>query len=123
MMKPVTIAVIATTTVSSSADQQGRHHPRRDQPLHRVDAHHPERVDLLAHVAGAEVGGDRRAHRTGDHQRGHQRRALAEHADAVDGAAERGRADLSGDGADLDRDDHAERDRHQDRRAAATPGS
>ena len=56
MMKPVIIAVIATIDGEQSADQQGGDDAGRDQPLDRVDAHHPERVDLLAHVAGAEVG-------------------------------------------------------------------
>lgn len=51
---------------------------RGDEPLHRVDAHHPHRVDLLAGGAGAEVGGDRSRARAATEQQagGHGRTCL-----------------------------------------------
>ena len=63
-----------------------RHQARHDQHLERVERHHPEGVDLLAHVHRADLGGDRRAGSAGDHDRGHQHAELpqAEHADQID---------------------------------------
>jgi hypothetical protein len=63
-----------------------------DEVLHRVDAEHLQRVELLADLAGAEVGGDRRAGDAGQHDRGHERGELAdrgeheEPAEAIDRA-------------------------------------
>jgi hypothetical protein len=39
-----------------------------DEPLDRVDAQHHHRVELLADLAGAEVGGDRGAACSRDQQ-------------------------------------------------------
>ena len=47
--------------VEQPGDQHQRQEARHDEVLDRVDAEHLERVELLADLAGAEVGGDRRA--------------------------------------------------------------
>ena len=80
--------------------EQARHHHQREEARHdevldRVDAEHLQRVELLAHLARAEVGGDRRARHAGEHDRGDQRADFAdrreheEPAEAVERAEER----------------------------------
>src|SRR4051794_9554824 len=49
-----------------------------DEVLDRVDAQHLEGVQLLADLAGAEVGRDGRARHAGEDDRGHERRELAD---------------------------------------------
>ena len=58
-----------------------------DEHVDRVEPHHAERVDLLAHLHRAELGGDGAAGAAGDHDGGQERRQLAQRQDAdeVDG--------------------------------------
>ena len=73
--------------VEQPGDQHQREEARDDEVLHRVDAEHLQRVELLADLARAEVGGDRRAGHAGEHDRGHERRELAdrgEHEEAAE---------------------------------------
>ena len=69
-----------------------RQEARHDEVLDRVHAEHLERVELLADLAGAEVGRDRRAADAGEDDRRDERRELAdrgeheEAAEPVDGA-------------------------------------
>jgi hypothetical protein len=79
-------------------------------------------MPITAHRARPQVGTDGGADRAGDHQRGHQRGTLAQHADAVDRPDEGVGADLVGHAADLHGGDHAERDGDQDRREQRDPG-
>jgi hypothetical protein len=80
--------------VEQPGHQHERQEPRHHEVLDRVDAEHLQRVELLADLARAEVGGDRRAGDAGQHDRGHERRELAdrgqheEAAEAVDRAEE-----------------------------------
>ena len=50
-------------------DEHQREEARDDEVLDRVDAEHLQRVELLADLARAEVGGDRRAGHAGEHDR------------------------------------------------------
>ena len=61
---------------NSPVTQHQRQEARHDQVLDRVDAEHLERVELLADLAGAEVGGDRGAGHAGQHDRVDERREL-----------------------------------------------
>ena len=80
-------------------EQAGDHHQRQeagdDEVLDRVHAQHLQRVELLAHLAGAEVGGDRGAGHPGQHDRGDQRPDFAdrrqheEAAEAIERAEQR----------------------------------
>ena len=70
-----------------------RQHPRHDQVLDRVDAEHLEGVELLADLAGAEVGGDRGAGDAGDDDGGDQRRDLADRGEDEEAAEAVERAD------------------------------
>ena len=68
--------------------RQHRHHqhrrqqPRQHQPGDRVDPHDAQRVDLLVHRHGAELGGIGRAGAAGEDHGGHQRPQLAQQGDA-----------------------------------------
>ena len=62
--------------------QDRRQHPRQHQPGDRVDAHDAERVDLLVHPHGAELGREGRAGAPGQHHRRHQRAELPQQRDA-----------------------------------------
>ena len=83
-------------------------------------AHDLQRVDLLAHLHRAELGGDRRAGAAGDHDRCEQHRHFAqdEDADEIDGVCLR--AELAQLKDALLRDDRADEkiDEHDDRHAA-----
>ncbi len=103
-------------------DRQGadeRDDPRQDQDLDRIEAHGAQRVDLLAHLHGAELGGVGAAGAAGDHDRHQQHADLAQHQDAdhVDdigfGAelAEVEDALLGDDAADQEGDQHHDRHR------------
>ena len=59
--------------VEQAGDHHQRQEARHDQVLDRVDAEHLQGVELLADLAGAEVGGDRGAGDAGDDDRGDQR--------------------------------------------------
>ena len=78
--------------VEQPGDQHQGQEARHDEVLDRVDAEDLKRVELLADLACAEVGGDRRPGDAGDDDRGHERRELAdrgedeEAAEAVEGA-------------------------------------
>ena len=52
--------------VEQAGDDHQREEARHDEVLDRVDAEHLQRVELLAHLARAEVGGDRGAGHAGD---------------------------------------------------------
>ena len=52
--------------VEQARDEHQRQEARDDEVLDRVDAEHLQRVELLADLAGAEVGGDRRAGDAGE---------------------------------------------------------
>jgi hypothetical protein len=62
-----------------SADEHQRQKTWHDDALDRVDAQHLQRVELLADLAGAEVRRDRGARHAREHDRGHERRELADH--------------------------------------------
>ena len=55
--------------VEQAGDDHQREKARHDEVLDRVDAEHLQRVELLAHLARAEVGGDRGAGDAGDDDR------------------------------------------------------
>ena len=81
--------------VEQPGDEHQREEARDDEVLDRVDAEHLQRVELLADLAGAEVGGDRGAGDAGEHDRRHERRELAdrrEHEEAAE-AVERAEQD------------------------------
>ncbi len=59
--------------VEQAGDDHQRQEARHDQVLDRVDAEHLQRVELLADLAGAEVGGDRGAGDAGDDDGGDER--------------------------------------------------
>ena len=101
------------------ADHQ-RQDARHDQHLDRIEAHDPQRVDLLAHLHGADLGGEGGARAAGDHDRGQEHAEFAQDEDADE-------VDDEGRGAELLEledallgDDAAdqERDQHDDRHAA-----
>ena len=96
--------------VEQAGDQHQGEEARHDQVLDRVDAEHLEGVELLADLAGAEVGGDRGAGDPGDADAGHEgadfsdRGEHEEAAEPVERAEEReevGR--LQAGGAEVDR--------------------
>ena len=64
----------------------GRDHARQHQLLDRVRAQRADRVDLLGHLHGAQLGRDAGAHAPADHQRGEHRRQLAREREADDAA-------------------------------------
>ena len=80
---------------NSAVDDHQREEARHDEVLDGVDAEHLQRVELLAHLARAEVGGDRGAGDAGDDDRGDQRPDFAdrgeheEAAEAVERAEQR----------------------------------
>ena len=81
--------------VEQPGHEHQREEARHDEVLDRVDAEHLQRVELLADLARAEVGGDRGAGHAGQHDRGHERRELAdrgEHEEAAE-AVERAEQD------------------------------
>jgi hypothetical protein len=84
-----------------------------NQSPHRRYAHHLQRVDLLPNGPCAQIAADRRSDRAGQQQRDDDRRALPDHPETTGRADERAGADLLGEAADLDGDDHAERHRDQ----------
>ena len=63
-----------------------REEARHDEVLDGVHAEHLQRVELLAHLARAEVGGDRRAGHAGDHDRGDERPDFADRAEHEEAA-------------------------------------
>src|SRR5580765_1652688 len=106
----------ADQAVEQHRDQHRREHAGHDEPMDRADPEHLHRVDLLADLARAEVGADGRATRAGDEQAGDDRARLADDGEHTGGAGERLRAELPGEGAQLERDDRAERDGDEGRR-------
>ena len=106
--------------VEQAGDEHQREEARDDEVLDRVDAEHLQRVELLADLAGAEVGGDRRAGDAGEHDRRHERRELAdrgEHEEAAE-AVERAEEDEEVRGLQTGRA-VAERDRGDQQREPA----
>ncbi len=59
-----------------------RHQAREDQHADRVEPHHLQRVDLLAHLHRADLGGDGAARAAGDHDGGQQHADFAQLQDA-----------------------------------------
>ena len=104
--------------VEQAGDEHQRQEARHDEVLDRVDAEHLQRVELLADLARAEVGGDRGAGHAGEHDRGDEGRELAdrgqheEAAEAVQraeedeevGGLQARRAVAEGDGRDQQRE-------------------
>ena len=64
--------------VEQARDQHQGQEARHDEVLDRIDAEHLQRVELLADLARAEVGRDRRAGDAGQHDRRHEGRELAD---------------------------------------------
>ena len=103
--------------VEERRHQHQREEARHDEVLDRVDAEDLERVELLADLAGAEVGGDRGAGDARDDDRGDQRADPAdrgedeEAAEPVEraedlqrpGRLQSGRAEVEGEGRDQQR--------------------
>ena len=54
-------------------------HPRHHQHLHGLDAHHLERVDFLARLHDADLGGEGGARAAGDHDRRDQHAHFAQY--------------------------------------------
>ena len=86
MLPPLTMLATtppATRRRSRNVEQAGHEHQREeardDEVLDRVDAEHLQRVELLADLARAEVGRDRRAGDAGDDDRADHGRELADH--------------------------------------------
>ena len=96
-----------------------RQHPRQDQHLDGIETHGAQRVDLLAHLHGAEFGGVGAARAARDHDRHQQHADFAQHqhAEHIDdenvGAefAEMKDALLGNDAADQKSDQHHDRHR------------
>ena len=90
-----------------------RDQARKDQHADRVEADDGQRVDLLAHLHRADLGGDGAARAAGDHDRGQQHAELAQDQDADEVDDE----DLGAEIAQLEgallRDDGADDGRHQ----------
>ena len=113
---PNSSAKMSNRPVTIISDQEARH----DQVLDRVDAHDHQRVELVADLARAEVGGDRGAGDSGHHDRGHERRELPdrgedeEAAEAVQRAEQRERVGRLQPGRLV-----AERDRREQHRKPA----
>ena len=78
---PMTPNRSANTVSTGVIDQRGKH-PRHDQKPHRLQPHGFERVDLLAHFHGADLGGEGRTRAAGENDRRHQRPHLAQHRQA-----------------------------------------
>ena len=85
-MAPASVASDREEAEQRQHDDQ-RQHARQDEHVGRVEAHHAERVDLLAHLHRAELGGDGASGTAGHHDGGQERRELAQRQDAdeVDG--------------------------------------
>ena len=97
-----------------------REDARRDQPLQRIGAERAHGVELLGHRHAAQLGGDARADAPADHQRGEDRRQLAQQ------RRHRGLADVELGAealeavAELERQHHAGERRHGDGEARAS---
>ena len=108
--------------VEQAGDDHQRQEARHDEVLDRVDAEHLERVELLADLARAEVGGDRRAGDAGEDDRGHERRELADRGEHEEAAEAVDRAEQDEEVARLEaRRAVAERDRRDQQREPAEP--
>src|SRR4051794_27118975 len=105
----------ADEPVEEDGDEHAGQHAGHHEALDGVDAQHHHGVELLADLAGAEVGGDRGAAGAGDEQRGGDRPGLADHGEHGGRPGEGLRAELLDQPADLQRDHRAERDRDQRR--------
>ena len=107
---------------NSPVTQHQREEPRHDQVLDRVDAEHLERVELLADLARAEVGGDRGAGHAGEHDRVDERRELADRGEHEEAAEPVERAEQHQEVRGLQaRRLVAERDRRDQQREPAQP--
>ena len=105
--------------VEQAGDDHQRQEARHDEVLDRVDAEHLQRVELLADLARAEVGGDGRAGHAREDDRRHERRELADRREDEEAAEAVDRAEQDEEVAGLQaRRAVAERDRRD--RAAGT---
>ena len=106
--------------VEQAGDEHQRQEARDDEVLDRVDAEHLQRVELLADLARAEVGGDRGAGHAGHHDRRHERRELADRREHEEAAQAIQRAEQHEEVRRLQaRRAVAERDRRDDQREPA----
>ena len=103
--------------VEQQRHQTGRQHPRRHQPLHRVDAQHLHRVDLFADRARAEVRAHRRRTGAGHDQHRHQRTDLGDRAERRTRTTEVRSAQFAQQDVEREADQNRERYRHQQRRS------
>ena len=62
--------------VEQTGHEHQRQEPRHHEVLDGIDAHHDQGVELVADLAGAEIGGDRGARHARDHDRVDERREL-----------------------------------------------
>ena len=72
--------------VEETGHEHQRQEARHDEVLDRVDSHHHKRVELIANLAGAEVGGDRRPGNTRHNHGVHERRELADRSEDEESA-------------------------------------
>ena len=108
--------------VEQPGDEHQRQEARDDEVLDRVDAEDLQRVELLADLAGAEVGGDRRARDAGEHDRRHERRELADRGEDEEAAEAVQRAEQDEEVGGLQaRRAVAEGDRRDEQREPAEP--
>ena len=101
-----------------------RDEARKDQHADRIEPDHGQRIDLLAHLHRADLGGDRAARAAGDHDRGQQHAHLAQHQDADQVDDENLGAEIAKLVGALLRHDRADDGRHQNhdgKRADAHP--
>ncbi len=97
---------------------------RHDQHIDRIEAHHAQRIDLLAHFHRAQFGRDRRAGAAGDHDRGekHAQFAQRQNADEIDRISRRAEAFQQIDAALGDDAADEKIDERDDRHAAEGEG-
>jgi hypothetical protein len=93
----------------------------RNESLHRIDAQHLHRRDLLADGARAEVGAHRRRAGPGDDQHRDHRTHLGHRAERGARAAEIRGAEFAQQDVERETHQHRERDRHEQRRHQRDP--
>ena len=108
--------------VQQAGDHRHRQHAGYDEPVDHRDAEHLERVELLADLAGAEVGRHRGAGRSRDDHDRRDRRGLLDDADDGDRAGEGAGAELVEQRADLEGQHRTERHRDRAGREQRDPG-
>ena len=81
--------------VEQAGHDHQREEARDDEVLDRVDAEHLQRVELLADLARAQIGGDRGARDAREHDRGDERPDFADRGEHEEAAEAVERADQS----------------------------